>query len=306
MTKIQITPKWSEVKPQGYYVYLHKRSSDGSVFYVGKGKHNRAWAKRNYNSHWTNIAKKHGLSVEICQDNMTEDDAFLLEMWLIAKIRHEGYDLCNKTDGGDGVPGTGLVEVYCSNGMRFASMTEATDWVRRNVSDKASIGSIWSCCAGRDKSAYGFTWSYNDDCGEYIDPGERRGQLQSKEVHCSNGMSFSSVKSAAEWLRGNGWPKAGGAGISSCCRGVYGTAYGYGWSYTDRGIQYVNPKDVLAPKISVAVVRSDGVVFDSVTSAALSVNGGDKSSVSAVCRGRLNNHAGYGWKYVDKGRTPNE
>lgn len=66
MTKIDISPKYSEVKPEGYYVYLHRRATDGSVFYVGKGKGRRGWdLKREYNKHWIRAAIKHGITVEI-------------------------------------------------------------------------------------------------------------------------------------------------------------------------------------------------------------------------------------------------
>lgn len=108
MTKIQITPKYSEVKPRGFYVYLHKRATDGSIFYVGKGTGDRAWHKSSYSrgdGWWRNISIKNGVIVEICQDDMTEGDAFLLEMWLIAKLRHVGVVLCNLTDGGEGASG---------------------------------------------------------------------------------------------------------------------------------------------------------------------------------------------------------
>ena len=89
-----------------FYVYVHRRKTDGRIFYVGKGSANRAWAmKRDYNPHWGRINKKHGTVVEICQYDMLEEDSFLLEGWLIAKFRHEGLILANLTDGGEGASG---------------------------------------------------------------------------------------------------------------------------------------------------------------------------------------------------------
>lgn len=86
-----------------YYVYMHKRNSDGAIFYVGKGYGTRAFRRHGRSIHWNNVVAKHGLIVEICQENMQEDNAFLLEMWLISKFRHEGISLVNLTDGGEGM-----------------------------------------------------------------------------------------------------------------------------------------------------------------------------------------------------------
>ena len=104
VTKIDISPKWPEVKPQGFYVYLHRRVSDGSVFYVGKGKGHRAWRWRGTRSpHWTNVASKNGVIVEIVKDGMSECCSFTLEKIVIGAIGVE--NLCNFSHGGEGVSG---------------------------------------------------------------------------------------------------------------------------------------------------------------------------------------------------------
>lgn len=86
-----------------FYVYVHKRATDGSVFYVGKGHKNRAYNKANRNRYWHNIVNKHGYLVEIIQSNMKECDAFDLEKNLISKYGRDR--LCNLTDGGEGSSG---------------------------------------------------------------------------------------------------------------------------------------------------------------------------------------------------------
>lgn len=91
-----------------FYVYVHKCLSGkraGQVFYVGKGCRKRAFWNSDRNVKWQRISRKYGHEVEICQRKMKEEDAFLLEMWLIAKYRHLGYDLANMTYGGDGASG---------------------------------------------------------------------------------------------------------------------------------------------------------------------------------------------------------
>lgn len=89
-----------------FYVYLHKRPTDGSVFYVGKGKNKRAWTKKSRNNHWNNVVKKYGgFDVEIVVDNLTEQESFRVEAEQIAIY---GIDnLTNQTLGG--ISTTGMV-----------------------------------------------------------------------------------------------------------------------------------------------------------------------------------------------------
>lgn len=91
---------------QDYYIYLHRRESDNKVFYVGKGRKYRAGSRSGRNSRWTNTYKKHGLVVELVFENLTENEAFELEVETIKEMRyHFESTMCNMTDGGEGVSG---------------------------------------------------------------------------------------------------------------------------------------------------------------------------------------------------------
>lgn len=85
-----------------FYVYLHRRLTDNKVFYVGKGHANRAWVRSNRNKYWNNVVEKHGYSIEIVFENLTEDDAFKIEKDTILEMRYFGFPLVNMTDGGEG------------------------------------------------------------------------------------------------------------------------------------------------------------------------------------------------------------
>lgn len=86
-----------------YYVYLHKKQN-GDIFYVGKGKGNRAYKNNRRSDLWNYTRDKHGLIIEIYRDNLSEKDALALEMELIKKLGRVDLgtgNLVNFTDGGD-------------------------------------------------------------------------------------------------------------------------------------------------------------------------------------------------------------
>jgi hypothetical protein len=97
-----------------FYVYEHWRLDKDECFYVGKGKQHRAYSKSGRNQHWHNIVGKldrigSGYEVKLVATGLTESEAFFLEKERIAFWRDK-TDLCNKTDGGDGVSGLVMSE----------------------------------------------------------------------------------------------------------------------------------------------------------------------------------------------------
>ena len=88
-----------------FYVYLHRRKTDNKVFYVGKGKGNRAKDRANRSDWWKRVVKKHDLVVEIVFDCLSEDESFQCEKDTILEFRYFGHPLVNLTDGGEGSSG---------------------------------------------------------------------------------------------------------------------------------------------------------------------------------------------------------
>jgi hypothetical protein len=98
-----------------FYVYEHWRPDRDEPFYVGKGRGGRANLMARRNAHHRAIQMKlHrlGLAVEvrIVAANLTEDEAFLLEIERIKMWRESGIDLSNQTIGGEGPAGKKLSE----------------------------------------------------------------------------------------------------------------------------------------------------------------------------------------------------
>lgn len=105
MAQVQLI---SGILPQQFYVYEHLRADDGRVFYVGKGKNRRAFvANRHHRSeYWHRVVNKSGgFEVRFVAQGIDEDLSFLVEMERIDQLRRLGSNLCNLTDGGDGVAG---------------------------------------------------------------------------------------------------------------------------------------------------------------------------------------------------------
>lgn len=86
-----------------HYVYIHKRASDSTVFYIGKGCRRRAWATSGRNQVWKNIVAKHGVVVYIAHSGLSENCAFTLERILVAANRIAC--IANLVDGGGGTCG---------------------------------------------------------------------------------------------------------------------------------------------------------------------------------------------------------
>lgn len=98
-TKSKVKPlRWYSEEPI-FYVYVHKRPIIGTVFYVGKGRDERAWVEKDRNPHWKNVVNKHGgFEVEIIKEGMTEPEAYAFEAETILKYGIE--NLTNQTLGG--------------------------------------------------------------------------------------------------------------------------------------------------------------------------------------------------------------
>jgi hypothetical protein len=89
-----------------FYVYEHIRNDTLLPFYVGKGKSNRAYRKSNRNKYWNNIVNKcGGFEVRFIAENIDEELALLVEKERINQLRLLKVNICNLTDGGEGVSG---------------------------------------------------------------------------------------------------------------------------------------------------------------------------------------------------------
>jgi hypothetical protein len=88
-------------------VYLHRKKTDNSVFYVGMGNLKRAYCKQRPDW-WNRVVNKYGYVIEIYKDGLTKEEACQIEIELIEKygrIDLKNGQLINQTKGGITVEG---------------------------------------------------------------------------------------------------------------------------------------------------------------------------------------------------------
>jgi hypothetical protein len=208
-----------ENSTRSFYVYIHRKATDGTVFYVGKGSGKRAWSKQR-NKYWTNVAGKHGYTVEILQNGMQEWWALEVEIDLIAKYGRK--NLCNLTDGGDGT-------VNLSEESKKILSLKRLGTKRSNETKKRLSESV--------KQSYLENPSLKIQRSEQMkrekthEHQRKISEKLMKKVTCSNGMIFPSLKDATNWVKLNINHKAYAANISVACLDQKYTSYGFKWFY---------------------------------------------------------------------------
>lgn len=116
-----------------FYVYIYLRE-DGTPYYVGKGKGKRAWSNTGRAYKAPNDPER----IIIHTDNLTEEQAFSLEMDLIAHYGRKDNGtgiLRNLTDGGDGVSGYKHSEEECSRRSERLLGRSLPDSIKKKISE---------------------------------------------------------------------------------------------------------------------------------------------------------------------------
>jgi len=88
-----------------FYVYEHIRNDTNAIFYVGKGKKERAYRVNDRNEYWKNIVNKTGYTVRFVIKDVDEELAYLAEEERIDQLKRLGIKLTNLTLGGEGASG---------------------------------------------------------------------------------------------------------------------------------------------------------------------------------------------------------
>lgn len=318
MTKINISPAWKDVKPRGFYVYLHRRATDGTVFYVGKGKGRRAWERYGRNDWWKNVFYKNGAILEILYQDLEEFEAFRLEEIVIKNYEMNGANLCNMTSGGEGASGavpsyktrikisraSGGRKVYSSQGESFETAALAEEYLISIGFTKARKSHISKCAKGLCNSAYLRSWWYEGERPrEYIEKSKRYSNTAKIAVYCSNGMKFDSARDAEKWLKSIGFKKACHSAISESSKKYTGVAYGLAWWREGD-----SPKKPAKQREKRKICCSNGMTFVNIKSAATWIKLVNKNAceyaIDNCCKGRICTAYGFSWWYEGDKKKP--
>lgn len=191
-----------------FFVYIHRRETDGKIFYVGKGKGRRHLVKCGRSLHWINTVKKHGIIIEKYVEDVDEELALFVELELVDKLLSLGVKLCNITCGGDGSLGKASDETRVKQSLAKLGKKQSVDHAIKSANAKK--GKKQPRCAV-----------------------EKVRKIKSKKVINTNGEIFSSASDAARKFSKKYGVNASQGNISMCCRGERNQAYGIGWSYLD-------------------------------------------------------------------------
>lgn len=213
-----MTKESEMIKKSDFYVYIHRRADNGQVFYIGKGRLRRSNNKSLRSIHWKRTVAKYGYWIEKPQQNMTEENALLLEMWLIARYLHLGYKLCNKTLGGDGCLGMKLTEES-----------------RKKCGIK-NIGRKWSDERKLDQSKRFKGVKRSDEAKKKMSEiAKKRGfknrKISDRPVTSSEGKTYKSLMDARRDMEARFGFSPKGGNIGTCCRGERNNAFGLNWAY---------------------------------------------------------------------------
>jgi hypothetical protein len=254
-----------------FFVYIHKRATDGKIFYVGKGcryRHKSKWAR---SQHWHNIVNKYGYTIEIVKNGLSEQEAFELEIKLIAKYNSTG--LCNRTIGGEGASG---VIVSDETKAKLKAQRLKPEWranlskiakerfidkdfrlahkerVKRQMQDPVIKQKISNSLIERFKNPLerkllsektkkffenpeARNQARQKAIARFDTPEKRAAHAQAKPILCiETGMIFGTGTLAAEWVCSQGRHKGDHSSIAKVCRGIKPRAYGYTWRYVTK------------------------------------------------------------------------
>lgn len=141
-----------------YYVYQYLRD-DATPYYIGKGKHNRAWVSHR-RSNGAELKPSDPNRICIIQENLTEEEAFNLEVVLIAKygLKSEGGLLVNLLYGGQGYSPSPEMKKLHSERMKGINKGRTLGPQSQHIKDKKSASiKEWYKTADKQSKAWN-TW----------------------------------------------------------------------------------------------------------------------------------------------------
>lgn len=222
-----------------FYVYVHKKATDGSIFYVGKGTRKRSHDFKRRSQQWKRTANKHGVIVDVIYADLTENEALRLEVKTISEIGRDS--LVNQTNGGEGLSGLVFTDEHRKKiGLAHKGKKKSPESIAKMVQKltgrKLSYEhkqALSKGLKGKPKTPKHIKKVAQARIGKsHSDIGKQNIRISKcKIVFCvETGGQFFGTHHATEWVKKTN-PKASQAAIARACRKPTKIAYGYHWKY---------------------------------------------------------------------------
>ena len=226
-------------KNNDFYVYCHRRATDGKCFYIGKGTGPRFETTYSRNRYWHEVVKKHGFTTEILINNVSEQKAFELEATICELIGYKNLINIRKETGWGGHSHSEEtleklskpVLQYTKEGILIKEWPSAT---QAAITLNKHSAAITECCRGFRKYIYGFIWRHKDNPIEvdakFIPKKQNKikfppyyNPIDQYDIQGNFIKTWNNIKTAGSDLN----IKTGS--ITNCIKGVYKTAGGFIW-----------------------------------------------------------------------------
>lgn len=120
-----------------FYVYEHRRLDTNQLFYIGKGRGNRAYSTKDRSNEWQKVcADAKGRKVEIIFQCNDEAVVLAYETFLIKTALIWGESLVNKTHGGEGKSGVNRTKAQKEHLRKLNLGKKHTDLTKTNLSKR--------------------------------------------------------------------------------------------------------------------------------------------------------------------------
>lgn len=178
-----------------FYIYAHYTKDNNELFYIGKGKGDRAYSKKGRNKYWKSVSDKHDYTITILIKNLQEYDAFIQEILAIKELSPK----CNLTAGGYG--GNTTLKYDSIKMEKFKSKCSKSKlkwWNSKDVDYKKN-----HCKPAA--TAVKKMWEEMNKLEKSVEQKRRNSFKKLKKIKCLNNKKvYNSVKEAAIDLNING------------------------------------------------------------------------------------------------------
>lgn len=305
------------MKKNNFYVYFHITADTKEVFYVGKGSGYRAKRIKGRNKLWNNIVQKHGYEIEYPHNNISEEEAFELEIFYIKTFGRRDINLgtlANLTDGGEGASGHILSQEHKNKiSEKLKGRIFSEEHIKRNIdSKKGKPRSIETCeklrlyRKGKKSSdetkikisKAGIGRKHSEETKKKISISNiksKENQLKSVQQISKTGDIINIFKSLSEAKFITG---VDDASISRCCKKKQITAGGYIWRYEGdiqiKPIKRKGDKPVIQYTLSESYVNEFQSSVEASNKTGVYYNG-----IYQCCKGNYKNSGGFIWRFKE-------